>query len=58
MKNKYEGMTPKVESYQKKESAYAERYTQSPTEYISRNNRMQDKEASQLRKQAYKGRYD
>ena len=58
MKKDYEGMSPKVESYQKPESCYAERYTQAPTRYIERQDRMQSSEAKQLRKQAYKGRYE
>ena len=51
-------MTPKVDDYSKPEACYAQRFDQAPLNYVSRNNSMQKKEASQLRSEAYKGRYD
>lgn len=57
MKNKYDGMSPKVESYQKGSSCYAQSFDQAPTRYIERNDREQSKAASKLKSQSYKGRY-
>jgi len=58
MKKMYEGMSPKVESYQKGASCYAESFDQAPTRYIERNNKEQSKAASKLKSQSYKGRYE
>ena len=58
MKNKYEGMSPKVESYQKSSSCYAESFDQAPTRYVERNDRSQMQEAKKLKSQSYKGRYE
>ncbi len=51
-------MMPHVDSYAKPEACYAQRYDQAPLNYIERNNYMQKHEASKLRGEAYKGRYD
>ena len=58
MKNKYEGMSPKVESYQKGFGCYAESFDQAPTRYVERNDREQMKAAKNLKSQSYKGRYE
>lgn len=51
-------MSPKVEDYQAKGASYAEHQPGKTTEYISRTNHRIDKQASDVKKQAYKGRYD
>lgn len=50
-------MSPDVKDYQLPNSAYAEKYDQAPLRYVERNDRMQEKQASKLRGQSYKGRY-
>lgn len=51
-------MAPEVKDYQCPKGAYSQMYDQSPTKYVERNNRMQEKEGAMLRKQEYKGRYN
>ena len=51
-------MMAKVDDYSKPEACYSQRFDQSPTNYIERNNSTQKSEASKLRGEAYKGRYD
>ncbi len=51
-------MTPTVDDYAKPEGCYAQRFDQAPLNYIERNNSMQKKEASKLKSEAFKGRYD
>jgi hypothetical protein len=50
-------MSPKVESYQRPEASFAEGQFGTTTEYIERQDRFIDKEAKEIRKQGYKGRY-
>jgi hypothetical protein len=50
-------MSPHVEDYQKPESDFAERGFSKTLEYIERQDRFQKKEASEVKKQAYMGRY-
>jgi hypothetical protein len=50
-------MSPHVEDYQKPHSDYAESGFTKTTEYIERQDAFQRKEAGELKKQAYKGRY-
>lgn len=50
-------MSPKVESYQKPESSFAEGQFGTTTEYIARQDKFVEKEAKGLKGQAYKGRY-
>ncbi len=56
--NKPGNMNPDVEDYQAKSASYAEHQPGKTTEYIERTNRRIDKQASDIKKQAYKGRYD
>lgn len=50
-------MSPKVEDYQKPMSSYSQSQPGDTTNYISRQNSMVTGEASQIKKQNYKGRY-
>ncbi len=50
-------MSPMVESFQKPESCYSQKYDQSPTKYKERQDRLQMGEGSKLKKQDFKGRY-
>ena len=50
-------MKPTVESYQKEERAFSQEGFNKTTEYIERQDRMQDSMAKDVNKQAYKGRY-
>lgn len=59
MKNGYKqgDMSPEVMNYQKPESCFAEKYDQSPLNYVERQNKQEMKAASKLKGQAYNGRY-
>ncbi len=50
-------MSPTVEDYQKPMSEYSQKDLNKTTEYISRHNKYESKEASHIKKQDYKGRY-
>lgn len=50
-------MSPVVEDYQKPMSEYSQHYMNKTTDYIGRHNSYESKEASDIKKQAYKGRY-
>lgn len=50
-------MKPTVESYEKPEKAFSQRPENKTTEYIERQDSRQDKMASDVNKQAYRGRY-
>lgn len=50
-------MAPHVEDYQKPAKDYSQEGFSKTTEYIERQNAFQGHEASQIKKQAYKGRY-
>jgi hypothetical protein len=50
-------MSPKVNDYQTPTSAFPESGFSKTTEYISRQDAQRNKAASDIRKQAYKGRY-
>lgn len=50
-------MAPKVDSYQRPSSAFAEMQPGKTTEYVARQDRMINAEASQVKRQDYKGRY-
>ena len=50
-------MSPHVADYQKPEKDFAERGFSKTDEYIERQDRFQGREAKQVEKQAYKGRY-
>ena len=50
-------MAPKVEDFQRPEASFAEKQFGTTTDYIERQDRFIDKEASEIRKQDYKGRY-
>lgn len=56
--SKQGNMSPTVDNYSKPEGCYAQKFDQAPLNYIERNNSMQKHEASKLRGEAYKGRYD
>lgn len=51
-------MSPVVEDYQPKESAYFDKDPNKTTEYIERRDRIESAQASGIKKQEYKGRYD
>lgn len=50
-------MKPNVEDYQKPMSNYSQSDFGKTTQYISRQDKLQTKAASDVKKQAYKGRY-
>lgn len=50
-------MSPMVEDYQKPMSEFSQKDFGKTTEYISRHNAFESKEASHVKKQDYKGRY-
>jgi hypothetical protein len=50
-------MSPKVKDYQKPMKDYSQRDANKTTEYVERQDREQGKDAKQLDKQAWKGRY-
>ncbi len=50
-------MTPEVDDYQKPMASYSQADANKTTEYISRKDKQEEGEASDIRKQAYKGRY-
>ena len=50
-------MAPKLESLQRPDSAYAEMQPGKTTEYVSRQDKKIGAEASQIKRQDYKGRY-
>lgn len=50
-------MKPAVHDMQTPERAYSQRDFSKTTDYIGRQNRRVEKEASEIRKQDYKGRY-
>ena len=50
-------MSPTVESYQKPMSTYSQEQFGNTLGYVERQNATQSKEASGIKKQAYKGRY-
>lgn len=50
-------MSPHVVDYQKPESDFAERGFSKTLEYIERQDRFQGKEAKEIKKQGYQGRY-
>ena len=58
MKGKDQGdMAPHVEDYQRPSADYSQEQFGKTLNYIERQDRMQKSEASQVKKQAYKGRY-
>lgn len=63
MKMNYKGhklgdMSPEVKDYQCPDSCYTDRQPGKTTEYVERQERMVESEASKIRSQEYKGRYD
>lgn len=50
-------MTPHVEDYQKPEKDYSQRGFSKTTDYIERQDVFQGREAKEIEKQSYKGRY-
>ena len=51
-------MSPEVKDYQPKSASYSQSDANKTTEYVSRRDKIQEKVASGLKKQAYKGRYE
>ena len=49
---------PKTVDEHKPADVYSQSYDQKPTEYMARQDAMQKKEASKLKAQSYKGRYN
>lgn len=50
-------MSPKVEDYQKPMNDFSQSGFSKTTEYVERQDSFQAKEAAEIRKQDYKGRY-
>jgi hypothetical protein len=50
-------MAPHVKDYQRSEKSYAERGFSQTDAYIERQDKFVDKEATQIKKQHYMGRY-
>lgn len=50
-------MSPHVEDYQKPGSDFSQEGFSKTTEYVERQDAFQKREASDIKKQAYKGRY-
>ena len=50
-------MSPHVEDYQAPESVFPERGFSKTTEYVERQNAFRHREAKEVEKQSYKGRY-
>lgn len=50
-------MSPHVEDYQKPMKAFSQEGFSQTTAYIERQDKQQDRAASDVRKQSYKGRY-
>jgi hypothetical protein len=50
-------MAPKVKDYQKPRSDYSQEGFSKTTEYVERQDSFQTREAKEIEKQAYKGRY-
>jgi hypothetical protein len=51
-------MSPEVKDYQPKMASYSQSDANKTTEYVSRRDKIVDKQASDIKKQAYKGRYE
>ncbi len=51
-------MSPVVDSFQEGSSGYFMNDANKTTEYIERRNKIESKQASGIKKQEYKGRYD
>lgn len=51
-------MKPEVKDYQPKRNEYSQEQFGKTTEYISRRDAIQGREAKDIRKQDYKGRYE
>lgn len=56
--NKMGDMSVGVKDYQPSKSEFAGAESGKANEYISRTEKRMNRDASQVRKQAYKGRYD
>jgi hypothetical protein len=50
-------MTPHVEDYQKPAGDYSQEGFSKTTQYIERQDKFQKKEANEIKKQGYQGRY-
>ena len=50
-------MAPKIKDYQKPASDFSQQGFSKTLEYVERQDRFQAREASELKKQEYKGRY-
>jgi len=50
-------MNAEIKDYQAPNKAYSQSFDGSTLDYVSRQDKMVDKEASMIRKQDYKGRY-
>ncbi len=50
-------MSPKVEDYQKPHSNYSQEGFSKTLDYVERHNAFEGREASDIKRQAYKGRY-
>ena len=57
MGKKQGDMSPDVEEYQKPMSDFSQEGFNKTLEYVERQNKFQAKEASEIKKQAYQGRY-
>ena len=50
-------MAPGIKDYQCPKGAYSQSFDGSPTKYVERNNRSQEKAGAKLRSQEFKDRY-
>ena len=51
-------MSPEVKDYQPKMASYSQKDFNKTTEYIQRTDKTVDKQASKVKGQSYKGRYE
>ena len=51
-------MSTTVKDFAKPEACYSQKYDQSPTDYISRQNYRQKHESGKLKSESHTGRYD
>ncbi len=54
---KSNGMKSEVKDYQRPAKVFSQKYNQSPTSYLERQDKIKGSEASKVKGQAYKGRY-
>lgn len=55
--DKQGNMSPHVEDYQRPHSTYSQQFMSKTTQYVERQNRIQNENAKDIEDKAYKGRY-